>query len=237
MSIGPKRISLVAGVSRGLGAAVATAFVDRGDVVYGLSRSGTGPAGIHPLKADCTDEDQVRKAVHEIEDAYGGVDVLVHAVGDTVEEVAIEKLTLDDFMRTYLINVGSAMLLGKAVFSSLAGRSGAAVFLSSLASTYQYNGLAHYCAAKAALESYTRGLAKELAPHGARCNFIRPAVVDTELFRRSSIPAEVAAGWHALGRIGQPADIVGAVLWLTDPSTSWVTGAGVVVDGGASLMQ
>jgi NAD(P)-dependent dehydrogenase (short-subunit alcohol dehydrogenase family) len=227
-------IGLVAGASGGIGSACAAALRGDGWRVLGVSRSST----IDTDLAAATDLDLTEEGAEDaLCDFVDGrkLAAVVHSVGDIFEALPIESMPWSRWQRTLDLCVGSAVRLVAATYGSVAAAAGAYVFVSSVGACHPYEGIADYCAAKAALESFTRSLAAQIAPTGARANCVSPAVVDTALFRKGPYTEEEASKWHRLGRIGTPADVAAAVRYLCSHEAAWVTGQVFTIDGGFLL--
>ncbi len=228
-------VAIVGGGSSGIGRAVAEHLSAASFDVVSLSRSGGGPAGTAQLTVDLTDLETTSEAVRKIRTEHGSPQVVVHSVGDIFGAQSIAEADWDRWLESYSQCVGSAVNLARSTFADLAEQHGVFIAVSSIASHHHYDGITDYCAAKAALEAFVRGLACELAPSGARALAVSPAVVDTDLFRKSPYTEEEAASWHRLGRIGTPNDIAALVAFLASPASSWMTGQSLIIDGGMTL--
>lgn len=227
---------VVAGASSGIGEEIASRLADSGVPVVGLSRRGTV---VHPkvkgVALDLTDDDAVDAQLPSIIEAAAPIRGIVHSVGDIYDQASVTDISWSRWVQTLDVCLGTAVRLVRHSFRAIAENAGTAVFVSSVASTRPYPGIADYCAAKAALESFVRSLAGELASYGATANAVCPAVVDTPLFHRSPYSEQEAAGWHRLGRVGRPRDVADVVMFLVSPAASWMTGTSVTLDGGMLL--
>lgn len=242
-------VVLVTGPARGLGRASALACAAAGaDLVLGL-RDVTKDGGlaaeiagmgrkILPLQLDVTRLDQMRDGVQRALDHFGRIDVLVNNVGVGPENPA-EKVTEEDFDFTVGANLKGTFFMTQAVGRAMIQRkSGRIINMSSQAGSVVLHGEAIYCMTKAAINHLTRCLASEWAPHNINVNsvaptFIRtdgtaPALSDPDFKRRTlaNIP---------LGRIGEPKDVAGVVVFLASPAAALITGANIMVDGGWSV--
>ena len=165
----------------------------------------------------------------------GGIDVLVNGAGINRRK-PIDDVTPDDFDAIVAVNMRAVYFLSQAVhpfMSALGG--GAIVNISSLSARHSYATISVYAATKAAVSSMTRSFAREWAVDGIRVNCIEPAVVQTE-FTAPLWDDPKRGAWFAqhapLGRLAQPHELVGAVIYLASDASSYVTGQAIVIDGG-----
>lgn len=244
--------ALVTGASGGIGSAICHALVDaaraRGQVpVIAAVASTRGPkldallsaleekgAVTFGLAADLTDPDAVNELVSEAVRLCGGLDTLVSNAGSSVAG-KLAELSLEAWDATFALNTRATWLLAKAAFETLAAQRGNVVAIASMSGLSPHPGYGAYSAAKAALIMLCRQLAQEWAPHGIRVNTVSPGMIHTPLTDAIYQDAEVKAKREAmipLGRIGQPEDIARAVVYLSGPDASYVTGENLKVDGG-----
>lgn len=228
------RVAYVAGGSGGIGRAVCESLTVDGYTVVSLSRSGRGPSECTSVAVDLEDEADLARAFVDARETVGPPTVVVHSIGDIYEPASIAEADWGRWLKTYSVCVGTAVRLARLVFDDLVTHSGTFVTISSVASHHHYDGITDYCAAKAALEAFVRGLAIELAP-AARAVAIAPAVVDTDLFGRSPYSVEEAASWHRLGRIGTPSDVAELTRFVVSERAAWMTGSCITLDGGMTL--
>lgn len=240
------KTAIVTGASRGIGLAIAEALVARGDRVCltgrnpdslaeAVARLGTGHAIAVAGKAH--DERHQEETVARVLAEFGRVDFLVNNVAtNPVFGPAIDGTA--ELVRKILdVNLVSAYGWTQRVYRAWqAEHGGAVVNVSSVASLRPSPGLGLYGMTKAALSYLTAQLALELAPR-VRVNGVAPAVVKTKfaeaLYRGRE---DDAAAGYPLGRLGEPADIAGAVAFLLSDAASWITGHTIVIDGGATLV-
>ncbi|MFE4637534.1 SDR family NAD(P)-dependent oxidoreductase [Streptomyces sp. NPDC056773] len=240
-----KRV-VVTGGTRGIGRAVALAFARSGARLVVSYRSDgeqakTLGAGLEELgvefelvQADLTTREGAELLAATAAERFGGVDVLVNNLG-VDGHVPFAKLSEAEWHRVLDHNATSAYLVTQAVLETMgaAGEGGAIVNIgASVALRGRPLGV-HYSTSKAALVGFTRALAKELGPRGIRVNLVAPGVTETE--PGAGLPPQLAAkltALTALGRLGQPEDVAGAVLYLAGDSASYVTGTTIEVDGG-----
>jgi 3-oxoacyl-[acyl-carrier protein] reductase len=243
------RVALVTGAGGGIGRAAALELGRRGATVavnYRRSRDGArrvadeirasgGEADI--FEADVTCAGQVRALVGAVESRYGRIDVLVNNAGDLVERRPLADVD-EELMRHVMdVNVTSTVLCCQAVAPGMAARrAGAIVNMSSLAA---HNGGGPgaflYAAAKAAVIALTKGIAKELAPHGIRVNCVSPGLIGaTEFHGRFTAPDAFAAAERTvpLGRAGAPDEVARVIAFLAGDDASYLVGETVEVNGG-----
>ncbi|GAB3938678.1 SDR family oxidoreductase [Kribbella albertanoniae] len=233
--------AVVTGGTRGIGAAVVRQLVGAGAEVLATARSaGNGaPDGVTVVEADVRGRGGAEVVARAVAERFGGVDIVVHNVGGArpfVDSSAIPDEEWQDALDlNYLASVRLDSLLARGMRER---RSGAIVHVSSAAVFTPMGPFLHYIAAKAALESYSRGLSVELAPYGVRVNTVTPGRVATpggEATRELWAQLEGASGDFGappLGRDGDPDDIANAVLFLVSERAGWLTGSNLVVDGG-----
>jgi NAD(P)-dependent dehydrogenase (short-subunit alcohol dehydrogenase family) len=238
-------VYLIAGGSGGIGSETARRLVARGDRVALVARdaerlervaAGLG-SNARAFAGDVLDVVGFGAIVDRIEDEFGEIDGVVHAVGSIVLR-PLHALSIDDWRKTYEINATSAFVVVKAtVTKMMRRRRGSYVLFSTVAAR---TGLANHeaiAAAKGAVESLVRSAAISYARYGIRFNAIAPALTKTELSKSlwssdTSLNASVAM--HPLGRIGEPGDIAGAAAFLLSRDATWMTGQILGIDGGLS---
>jgi len=243
------RIVLVTGASRGLGRASALACAASGaDMIVGVRKASDGAALVAEIEAmgrralavgmDLADLSTVRNAVAQAHEHFGRIDVLVNNVGIGPENLA-EDVTEADFDYTVNINLKGTFFTSQAVGKlMIAQKSGRIINMSSQAGSVTLRGEAIYCMSKAGINHLTRCLAAEWARHGITVNSIAPTFIHTD----GTKPALSDPEFHQqvlnhipIGRIGDPIDVAGTVVFLASPASSMITGANILVDGGWSV--
>ncbi len=238
------RVVVVTGGSRGLGAGIVQSFLDSGDLVATCARSATeqteawaaDPASADRFlftKADLSSSADAQTFVAAVIERWGRVDVLVNNAG--VARDGILAMVGDDDIDTVIdLNLKGTIYVTRLVSRRMLARgSGSIVNISSIVGRSGYRGLAVYSATKAALDGFTRALARELGSRGITVNGVAPGYLRTELShgldeeQLNQIVRRTPAG-----RLGEPADVARAVQFLTDPANSYLTGQVLVVDGG-----
>lgn len=230
------RSVLVTGGNRGIGRAIAEAFIAEGDHVAVTTRSGGAPEGALELKADVTDAAAIDAAFKAAEEAHGPIEILVANAGITADTLLL-RMSDDDWDSVIATNLtGSFRLARRAAKGMMRQRRGRIIFISSVVGLLGSPGQVNYAASKSGLVGMARSLARELGPRNITANVVAPGYVDTDMTavlsdeQKEGIRTQVP-----LGRYADPAEVAGAVLWLASPSAAYVTGAVIPVDGGLGM--
>jgi NAD(P)-dependent dehydrogenase (short-subunit alcohol dehydrogenase family) len=242
---------IVTGGARGIGAAIARLAAQRGyavavnyisdetaasEIVCEIERN-NGQA--QAIQADVSKEKGVVRLFETAERALGPLAALVNNAGITGGLVRLEDLAAETLERVLAVNVAGPMLCAREAVRRLStlrgGPGGGIVNISSRAAGLGSAGeWIHYAATKGAIDTFTVGLAREVASEGIRVNAVAPGLVETQIHEAAGDPARVqrmAAG-IPLGRAAKPEEIAEGVLWLLSPAASYVTGAILSVSGG-----
>ncbi|MDH2352684.1 SDR family oxidoreductase [Bradyrhizobium sp. SSUT112] len=229
------KIAVVTGASRGIGAAIATGLQDAGATVFGLSRSGTAPEGVIAIACDLSDDDAIESAFRTVAAQGGRIDALVNAAGISLPARSAES-ELARFRATIATDLTGVYATILAAHPLLKNAGSAAIInVTSINSVRGFPGNPGYVAAKAGLAGLTRALAADYAPDGIRVNALAPGYVATEMTAKSFADPDMheARRRHTmLGRWGQPADMVGAAVFLASEASAYVTGQELFIDGG-----
>ena len=235
------RRALVTGGTRGIGAAIAQRLLDAGAkvVVVARTRNDDTPAEAIFVSGDVTTSEGVDAIATEALAALGGLDILVNNAGGGHAFLGGSWTIPDEeWHDNFALNLFAAIRLTNAVLPALrASKAAAAVNISSAAATMPFGPFAHYGAAKAALEYYSRTLAMELAPSGIRVNVVSPGVISTPGSAEfaATTPGFSSDVWIQnipLGRVGATEDIAEVVALLASDRGKFITGANYRVDGG-----
>jgi NAD(P)-dependent dehydrogenase (short-subunit alcohol dehydrogenase family) len=240
------RVALVTGAARGIGRACALALAHAGaDVALGLRDSTTGAdlasaieamgRRVLRLQMDVARLDEIRQAVDAAARHFGRLDVLVNNAGLGPSNLA-ENVREDDFDLTLAVNLKGTFFASQAAGRVMIGQKyGRIVNLSSQAGFVALPTESIYCMTKAAIAHLTKCLAVEWGRHNITVNAVAPTFIRTpgteECLADDAFRADVLSQ-IALGRIGEPMDVAGAVVYLASPAASLVTGTTLLIDGG-----
>lgn len=224
------KVALVTGAANGIGAGCATMFAGQGAAVVGVDIA----------DCDVTDEAAVTQLMEAVEAKHGRIDILVNAAATAVFKW-IEDLSYADWRSTITAEIDSVFLVTRAAWPLLkASGSASIITFASANASHALEGspaLAHV-AGKGGVLAMTRQLAMEGAPHGIRANSISPGFIQTaatkaHLEADPGFEAKVLAK-NMIKRLGVPADIANCAVWLGSDEASYVTGADIAVDAGAT---
>ena len=238
------RTALVTGGASGIGKACAEALAGEGArvVVADLDGEGAGRVAAavgaeaaSPL--DVTDSDDVAALVSHVATAFGSLDVLVTCAG-VFHATSFDEITPDEWDRIQAVNLRGTFLTCQAAVRQMIPRGrGRIVTIASLAG--QVGGLAagaSYAASKAGVIGLTKSMARFAGPHGIGVNCVNPGVIDTPMTAGwPSGVRERTVGGTPLGRMGTPAEVAAAVVWLASDAAAFVHGAHVDVNGGLHM--
>ncbi|MBF7144733.1 MULTISPECIES: SDR family oxidoreductase [Pseudomonas] len=244
-------LMLITGGSRGVGAATARLAAARGyDVAISYVSDSAAAEGvvadIHALggralavRADNAVPEEINALFAAVDQAFGRLDVLVNNAGVLARQSRFEDLAHDRMQRIFAVNAIGPMLCAQQAVKRMStrhqGQGGSIINLSSAAARLgSPNEYVDYAASKGALETFTTGLAKEVAREGIRVNCIRPGHIYTDMHASGGEPGRVDRVKDSIpmGRGGQPEEVAQAVLWLASAEASFVTGTFLDVTGG-----
>jgi len=242
------KVVLVTGASAGIGESAVVLLSEAGAQVFGLTRRRDALEAAklkHPkvrwLLADVAEPEQVKAAMKSIIDQVGRLDVLVNNAA--VFEIGPLAGSSEQMIRSlFEINVFGLVYMTQAALPALIASKGSIINLGSAAGHKPVPGASIYGATKAAVESFTRSWALELAPHGVRVNAVCPGPTETSVFSKLPVPADMIPAVKAqfvqqvpLGRMATSDEVARWIVHLADPSVTWMTAEILAIDGGMSL--
>ncbi len=246
------KVALVTGASSGIGQASALALADCGaSVCINFNRHEAGAEGTRnkiisnggnavTFRANVSRSADVEALIKRTVEEFGPIDILVNNAGSLLERLRILEMTEENWDEVIDLNLKSAFLCSRAVAGSMMERKRGAII--NVASIAGRNGGAigsiHYSTAKGGLITFTKGLAKELAPYGVRVNGISPGVVNTPFHEQFSTPEMMKAyvNMIPLGRVGTPAEVAKVVVFLASEDASFLVGETIEINGGMLML-
>lgn len=236
-----RKVALVTGASRGIGAAIAQQLILDGFFVVGTATSESGADKLSTEFAeqgvgavlDVRDAEAIDALVTEIESKYGAVMVLVNNAGITKDNLLL-RMSEADWDDILNIHLKAVFRLSKRVLKGMTkARFGRIINISSVVAHFANPGQANYSAAKAGIEAFSRSLAKEMGSRQITVNCIAPGFIATEMTEQLSEDIrKKMSDQVALNRFGQPQDIANAVSFLASDKASYITGNVLHVNGG-----
>jgi 3-oxoacyl-[acyl-carrier protein] reductase len=241
------RTALVTGGSRGIGKAIAAALAAAGAKVVITARTTQAAgaaaeqigAGKHPVEGvalDVSDDESAARGVTELLQTYGRIAILVNNAGITRDTLLL-RMKEEDWHRVLQTNLSGVYRLCRALVPSMVrARFGRIVNITSVVAALGSPGQTNYAATKAGIEGFTRSLAREVASRNITVNCVAPGFIDTDMTRalddgtRKKLLNQIP-----LGRLGAPADVAAATLFLVGPGTDYVTGITLNVNGGMHM--
>jgi NAD(P)-dependent dehydrogenase (short-subunit alcohol dehydrogenase family) len=247
MNTAAAKVLLVTGGSRGIGAACCRLAAAQGwDVAVNYTRDAAAAGRVAAdvrargrraitVAADVADEAQVLAMFRRIDTELGPLDALVNNAGVVDQPQRVQDMTVARLRRMFDTNILGSFLCAREAIRRMHGRGGGIVNLSSAAARLGSPGqYVDYAASKGAIDSFTLGLARELAADGIRVNGVRPGIIDTDIHASGGLPdrAQELAPHVPMKRAGSADEVAAAVLWLLSDQASYATGTTIDVTGG-----
>lgn len=235
------------GIGRGVSEALAAAGVDVLLTYYASDEGAKETAAAieqsgrraRALRADLTQEDGAARVVDTALNDFGKIDILVANSGGLLQRSPVAECSLELWNAALAVNLTSTFLICRAVLPAMEKAGGGCIVTVSSLAAHDGGGIgaAHYAASKGGVLTFTKALAKEVAPKGIRVNGVAPGLIGTQFHDRFSTPegrlASVAR--TPLGREGTPQDVANAILFLASPLSSFLAGETIEVNGGQGL--
>ncbi|WP_145040366.1 SDR family oxidoreductase [Paenibacillus sp. Y412MC10] len=238
------KVAIVTGASRGIGREIAERLAENGakvvvnyasspakaEEVVGRIKQGGGEA--RAIQADISQVAEIERLFRETIEAYGGIDILVNNAGIMTTK-PIAAMTEEDFDQQFAINVKGTYFAIQQAFHHM-NSGGRIINFSTSVAGQMFPTYSVYAGTKGAVEQFTRQLAKEFGPKGITINAVAPGPINTELFTVGKSEEQIAGivSMNSFGRLGEPDDIAGVVLFLASEESKWITGQTLRVNGG-----
>jgi 3-oxoacyl-[acyl-carrier protein] reductase len=246
------KVALATGASSGIGAATAVLLGGLGArVAIGYHNNADGAEEVRSkivaaggtaiaIRADVTRADEISSLAGTVAAQLGPIDILINNAGSLMQRMPILEVKEETWDEIQDLNLKSAVLCSQAVAPSMIERKkGAIINVSSIAGRNGGGpGASAYASAKGGLISFTKALAKELAPHGVRVNAVSPGVIDTPFHERFSTPEMMRNFVSAipLGRVGRPMECAQVIVFLASDAASYIVGETIEVNGGQLML-
>lgn len=207
-----------------------------------MATSGTSSSSVESgknalaVQSDVTKVSEIQRMIKEVEENLGAIDILVNNAGSLVERLKTADLTEDRWDEVFALNVKSAFFAAQAVAPQMVEKGkGAIVNVTSIAgSNGGAMGSIHYSAAKGAMTTMTKGLAKEFASQGIQINAVSPGVIDTPFHETFSTPEAMKnfANLIPIGRVGKSVEVAQVIAFLASEAASYLVGETIDINGG-----
>ncbi|UCF74789.1 MAG: 3-oxoacyl-ACP reductase FabG [Betaproteobacteria bacterium] len=247
MSFLAGKVALVTGASRGIGKAIALELGRQGAAVIGTSTSAGGAEGISReltaagvagagIRMDVGDAASVESAMEQAQQRFGDIAILVNNAGVTRDNLLL-RMKDEEWDEIMATDLKSVYRLSKLVLRAMIkARFGRIINITSVVGVTGNPGQTNYAAAKAGIIGFSKSLAREVGSRNVTVNCIAPGFIDTDMTR--ALPGEqrdALIKQIPLGRLGEPADIAAAVLFLASPGAAYITGSTLHVNGGMHM--
>lgn len=237
--------ALITGAARGMGAAIALKLAEDGaDVAITYEKSAEKAESLAAeirtmgrkaiaIKADAASPEAVKAAVEQTVAELGGLDILVNNAG-ILRPGSFEEQPLEEIDLQMNVNMRGVFLTTQAALKHIPDGGRIITIGSNAGERVQFGGITVYAATKSALESFTRGLARELGSRDITVNIVRPGPIDTDMNPSDGPLAPSVLPTLSIGRYGKVWEVAESVAFLAGPGAAYVTGAGIPVDGGSN---
>lgn len=239
-----KKIALVTGATRGIGAAIASRLAQEGFFVIGTATQADGATRITQalgqqgigMVLDVRDSDAIDQTLSQIEQQFGAVAILVNNAGITRDNLLL-RMSQDDWSDILAVHLSAVFQLSKRVLRNMTkARFGRIINISSVVAQMGNAGQANYAAAKAGIEGFSRSLAREMGSRNITVNCVAPGFIATDMTDKLTPQAqEKLLSQIAVNRLGTPEDIAHAVAFLASENSGYITGMVLPVNGGLYL--
>ncbi len=245
------RVAIVTGATSGIGQATARRFAKEEAAVYALGRRAERLDALHrefaniaPMPCDITDHARLEEYTRQIGESRGQIDILVNNAGFSYYERHLDS-SLEHWRQTQAVNIEAMYVLSKLVVPwMMAGRYGRIVNVSSIQARAAERSVGAYAASKGAIDAWSRSLAVDLAEYGILVNIVAPGCTHTEMSMIDGVDETTTKEfqqWYVgerkipLARAGTADEIASAILFLSGPECTYITGQTLVVDGGLTI--
>jgi 3-oxoacyl-[acyl-carrier protein] reductase len=240
-----KKVALITGGSRGIGAAIAKRLAaDGAQVAITYAKDATSASAVVKaieekggkaiaIQADSVNADAIKAAVEKTVSTFGGLDILVNNAGTAIPK-PFEDATLEEFDQVLNINVRGVFVATQAALKHIKNGGRIIMIGSCVGERMMTPGLAAYSATKGAVKMFTQGLSREVGSRGITVNNVQPGPIDTDLNPAAGDWATPQIANTVLGRYGTVDEVAALVAFVASPESSYITGANLTVDGGTN---